>query len=114
MQLISADWVLPVGSPPIPGGAVAVQGGRIAGVGVRGELATRYPEAVAEHFGGCVITPGLVNAHTHLTLTDLAGKVPPMPFVDWLPALVSAMKPWTVADHEASGAHGARQCLLAG
>jgi cytosine/adenosine deaminase-related metal-dependent hydrolase len=61
-----------------------------------------------------VITPGLVNAHTHLTLTDLAGAVPPMPFTEWLPALVSAMKPWTVADHEASGAHGARQCLLAG
>jgi 5-methylthioadenosine/S-adenosylhomocysteine deaminase len=114
VRLISADWVLPVSRPPIRDGAVLLDGGCIADVGARADLAARYPGAVTEHFGGCVVMPGLVNAHTHLTLTDLAGEVPSMPFVEWLPALVSAMKPWTVADHEASGAHGARECLLAG
>ena len=114
MQLISADWVLPVSRPPLRDGAVLVDGGFVLDVGARSDLAARYPAASPEPFDDCVIMPGLVNAHTHLTLTDLAGKVPSMPFVEWLPALVSAMKPWTVADHEASGAHGARECLLAG
>ena len=58
--------------------------------------------------------PGLVNAHTHLTLTALAGVVPSLPFTDWLPRLVAALKPWEVADHEASGVVGAELSLLAG
>ena len=61
-----------------------------------------------------MITPGLVNAHTHLTLTALAGVVPSLPFVEWLPRLVAALKPWEIADHEASGVVGAEMCLSAG
>ena len=60
------------------------------------------------------MTPGLVNAHTHLTLTALRGVVPPMPFAEWLPRLVAAMAPWDIADHEASGVVGAEECLLSG
>jgi imidazolonepropionase len=45
-------------------GAVLVEGGAIAAVGRRAELAVRYPAArVIDHDG--VITPGLVDAHTH-------------------------------------------------
>ena len=58
--------------------------------------------------------PGLVNAHTHLTLTALSGVVPPAPFPEWLPRLVSAMKPWEIADHEASGVVGAEESLASG
>ena len=31
MRVLSADWVLPVAAPPIPDGAVAVDGDRIVG-----------------------------------------------------------------------------------
>lgn len=45
-------------------GAVLVDGGAVAAVGRRAELAARCPAArVIEHDG--VITPGLVDAHTH-------------------------------------------------
>jgi aminodeoxyfutalosine deaminase len=112
--VVSADWVLPVSGPPIRDGAVVVAGDRIVAVGSRTELEGRESTAERRHFPGCVIVPGLVNAHTHLTLTALAGVVPPLPFTEWLPCLVAALKPWEVADHEASGVIGAEQCLQAG
>lgn len=115
MQLVSADWVLPVASPPIRDGAVLVSGDRILAVGPRAQLeAAVAVDVERDHFGGCTMTPGLVNAHTHLTLTALSGVVPPAPFHEWLPRLVLAMKPWEIADHAASGVIGAEQSLLSG
>ena len=115
MLLVSADWVLPVASAPVRDGGVLVDGDRIVATGPRAELeAATAADVAREHFDGCTITPGLVNAHTHLTLTALSGVVPPAPFHEWLPRLVLAMKPWEIADHEASGVIGAEQSLLAG
>lgn len=67
MEILSADWVLPVEGPPIPGGAVAIEGGRISAVGSAAELGegTSYPDAV--------IVPGFVNAHTHLEYAVYGG-----------------------------------------
>jgi len=113
-HLLSADWVLPVSSAPIRNGAVAVLDERIVAVGAADDLAGRYPEAIREHFSGCTITPGLVNAHTHLTLTALSGVVEPLPFASWLPRLVAALRPWEIADHEASSVVGAEECLSCG
>lgn len=115
MRLVSADWVLPVASAPVRDGAVLVEGDRVVAVGELADLdALAAADVTREHFSGCVMTPGLVNAHTHLTLSALAGIVPPAPFHEWLPRLVAAMKPWEIADHEASGVVGAEECLLAG
>jgi 5-methylthioadenosine/S-adenosylhomocysteine deaminase len=113
-MLISADWILPIATGPIHNGAVRVVGDSVADVGTLVELAAAYPEDTREHFAGCMITPGLVNAHTHLTLTALSGVVPPLPFVQWLPRLVAALKPWEIADHEASGVLGAEESLACG
>lgn len=49
------------------GGCVAVEGERIASVGRTGELRSRYPTAEVLDASGCVVTPGLVNAHQHHT-----------------------------------------------
>jgi cytosine/adenosine deaminase-related metal-dependent hydrolase len=39
--------------------------------------------------GDSLLLPGLVNAHTHLALSDLAGRLPrPRRFSDWLKAIV--------------------------
>ena len=114
MLLVSADWVLPVCAPPLRDGAVLVEGDRIAAVGHRESLAARHPGTENRHFAGCMMTPGLVNAHTHLTLTALSGVVPPLPFTEWLPRLMTALGPWEIADHEASGVIGAEECLACG
>jgi cytosine/adenosine deaminase-related metal-dependent hydrolase len=115
MLLISADWVLPVSAPAIERGAVLVDGDRIVAVGPLAALdASCAIDTLRADFPGCVITPGLVNAHTHLTLTALGGVVPPLRFDRWLPRLVAAMKPWGIADHEASGVIGAEESLASG
>lgn len=45
--------------------AIAVEGEKIAAVGPRDELAVRYAEAELVDCGGRVVTPGLVDSHTH-------------------------------------------------
>jgi imidazolonepropionase len=52
----------------IEDGAVAVQDGRIAWVGRRADLppAFKHAETTRHDFGGGVLTPGLIDCHTHL------------------------------------------------
>ncbi|HUF64886.1 MAG TPA: imidazolonepropionase [Gemmatimonadaceae bacterium] len=45
--------------------AVAVRGGRIEAVGERAELERAYPAAERVDCSGCILTPGLVDSHTH-------------------------------------------------
>src|SRR5262245_60273902 len=65
-----AAWVLPVASRPIPGAVVSVDRGVILSVGPAdgGDV---------EDLGHVAILPGLVNAHTHVELSWMRGRVPP-------------------------------------
>src|SRR5437763_3628903 len=54
------------------GGAVAIAGDRIVGVGRTSELRRAHPRADVLDATDCVVTPGLVNAHQHLTGDPLA------------------------------------------
>jgi cytosine/adenosine deaminase-related metal-dependent hydrolase len=65
--VLSADWVLPVEGPPIEGGAVAIEDGRIAAVGAADEL------GAGKRFEDAVIVPGFVNAHSHLEYAVYGG-----------------------------------------
>ena len=78
-------------------GAVAVAGDVIAAVGSSTELAGRYPEAEVFDATGCVVTPGMVNAHQHLTGDPLIRSCIP----DLLPPGASIFE-WSVPAH---GAH---------
>ncbi|MYJ80801.1 MAG: amidohydrolase family protein, partial [Acidimicrobiaceae bacterium] len=79
------------------GGAVAVAGDVIAAVGSSTELAGRCPEAEVIDATGCVVTPGMVNAHQHLTGDPLIRSCIP----DLLPPGASIFE-WSVPAH---GAH---------
>ena len=46
--------------------AIAEQHGRIAGVGPLRELQRRYPQAEVLDAGGRLVTPGLIDCHTHI------------------------------------------------
>ena len=50
----------------LPEGAVLIRGEKIAAVGTTEELRARYPNEPAFDASGCVVLPGLVDAHTHL------------------------------------------------
>lgn len=89
MEVLAASWVVPVASPPLRDGRVAVEGGRIAWVGRAGDPGA--PEAPVQDLGRGVLLPGLVNAHCHLELSHLAGRVSfAGGFVAWVEALVGS------------------------
>jgi hypothetical protein len=70
MTRLRAAWILPIAQPPIAGGVVAIDGGRVQAVGP-------YDGGPVEELGAVAVLPGLVNAHTHLELSWMRGQVPP-------------------------------------
>jgi cytosine/adenosine deaminase-related metal-dependent hydrolase len=120
-----AAWVLPITRPPIRDGWVAVDDGRIAGVGSEEELpaALRHAPGAVERSdhdrGGVAVLPGLVNAHAHLELSWMRGLVPPagsMPA--WASALMalrrsSAVDPAPAIEEAIAGARAAGTSLVA-
>ena len=82
-----ANWVLPVSSPPIPGGAVLVAGnGQIEAVGQRARVAPGERVAVVD-LGEAILLPGLINAHVHAELAAFRGLLEDLPFQQWIPTL---------------------------
>jgi len=79
------------------GGAIAVEGSRIVALGAPDALRQRWPGAPEFDARDCVITPGMVNAHQHLTGDPLARSCIP----DNLPPGSSIFE-WSVPLH---GAH---------
>ncbi|MBI5524647.1 MAG: amidohydrolase family protein [Desulfarculus sp.] len=82
----TASWVWCQRGELRQGAAVVLQAGRIK------EVASRPPQGCAlTDLGEGLLMPGLVNAHTHLELSFLAGAVPPRgDFVGWLEELVAS------------------------
>jgi len=75
-RLVSAPWVVPIGAPPLREGALVLDaGGAILELGPRASLKAAHG-ALPESRGEGVVLPGLVNAHAHLELSALAGRVP--------------------------------------
>ncbi len=58
----------------VPQGAVAVRDGAILEVGPAERLRERYSADEDVDSVGCLVLPGLVNAHTHLAMTLLRGR----------------------------------------
>ena len=82
--LLTADWVLPIASPPIASGAVRIRAGRIVEVGAADELCADSSNGEHMALGEAAILPGLVNVHTHLELVGLRGSIEASGFFDWI------------------------------
>ncbi len=74
IRKFSASWVYTLRTPPLKNGIVAVdENGQIVDItDTGGEL--REMERLEYHSG--IISPGFVNAHCHLELSHLMGKIP--------------------------------------
>jgi len=72
----TARHLLPISSPPLQDGALAVEGGRIVSAGLRKVVLDDVAgeEVEVRDLGNAVVLPGLVNAHTHLELSWMAGE----------------------------------------
>jgi cytosine/adenosine deaminase-related metal-dependent hydrolase len=115
--IYSARWVVPVASPPIENGAVAVAGQRIVGVGPRAEIVKRFPEFCVVLLGEAVVLPGLINTHTHLELTALRGYLEneETDFFAWLKKLtIARLERLTPDDVRVSATWGACEAVRAG
>jgi 5-methylthioadenosine/S-adenosylhomocysteine deaminase len=115
--LYCAKWVLPVTSPAIADGALAVNGDRIVSVGTRDELAKHFPQSTLHDLGDAAIIPGLVNAHSHLELTAMRGFLEneEADFFAWLKKLtIARLERMTADDLYVSAAWGACEAVRAG
>lgn len=76
-----ARWVVPIACPPLADGWVDVEGERIVAVGGGPPRAPAGPAPPVRELdlGDAALVPGLVNAHTHLELSYLRGRVSPAP-----------------------------------
>jgi 5-methylthioadenosine/S-adenosylhomocysteine deaminase len=109
MELISADWVLPIDGQPIESGAVALEGGRIAAVGTVDELGegTRYDDSV--------IVPGFVNAHSHLEYAVYAGFGDGLgDFAEWITLHIQRKAQIGWEQYVDIARLGAAECLASG
>jgi cytosine/adenosine deaminase-related metal-dependent hydrolase len=89
-------------------GAIAVRGSRVlAAGGVDEVLRVAGPRALRTDLPDRVIVPGLVNAHTHLDLTNIGAQPFGGSFIDWVGRVI-ALRPRGAPEIEAAVRHGAR------
>lgn len=103
------------------GGALAVQDGCIAAVGPLPQLRRAFNDAPVREFPGCVLMPGLVNAHTHFELTHFpAWKLrkgfdyAPRTYVDWVIQLIKIKRGLDLHEVELSLREGIRISIESG
>jgi 5-methylthioadenosine/S-adenosylhomocysteine deaminase len=68
----------------IEGGAVAVRGDRIVGVGTAAEVTAKFTARTTIDAAGKVVMPGLINAHTHVPMVLFRGIADDLELMDWL------------------------------
>jgi cytosine/adenosine deaminase-related metal-dependent hydrolase len=108
-QVLTARWVLPATSPPLPCGTITIRGEEIISVDSAGNRKADVD------FGNAVILPGLVNAHTHLDLSGMRGEVPPGPdFVGWLRGVIDHRRRRSTEDATREVRAGLDECLRFG
>ncbi|HUP78348.1 MAG TPA: amidohydrolase family protein [Pirellula sp.] len=89
--VVSADWIVPVESEPIPNGLLVIAHGTILYVG--NNLPLEFLALKLIHLTGHAILPGLVNSHCHLEFSDLPEPIPAGDsFPDWIRRLLAYRK----------------------
>ena len=92
IKVLRAPWVLPIATPPIRDGWMAVSDGRILDVGTADVLPDALRGAAIDtadpSLRDVVLLPGLVNAHAHLELSWMRGRLPPC---DSMPAWAASL-----------------------
>lgn len=113
-MLYRARYLLSMTGPPLAHGALRVEDGRIVAFGRQSDLPPKPGEEVWEgprH----VLMPGLINAHAHLELHALRGRLAAgASFPDWVRGLRSITQHWTEVDYVEGCRLGALESLRHG
>lgn len=113
-MLICAQYVFPITSDPITGGAVLVRDGKILDVGKVEMLRLRYPEEEVVDYGLAAVMPGLVDLHTRLEKSVLRGMVADMPYASWILSVIERSGRLEAADWYDSAVLGGLDALASG
>ncbi len=84
--LYTADYVITQNAnrDVIEQGGVLIEGSRIVCVGHSDMMQVMYPEAELVALGKAAIMPGLINSHTHVSMSLLRGYSDDKKLMDWL------------------------------
>lgn len=108
--ILKARAVVPVSSPPIDNGVVAIEGDRIAFVGAANASHGKEIDLGVDlgiDLGDVAIFPGLVNTHTHLEFSSLSEPLgqPGTEFSQWIREAIS---------HRSRRSHNPKKAIFAG
>lgn len=113
-KILTARWVVPVSAPEIARGAVAIDGGVIEKVGKFDAVMAACPNADVHDYGNAIITPGLINLHTHLDYTLMRHVDTDSDMFGWLRSLVTGARQFHAEDWLHSALQGASEVALSG
>jgi 5-methylthioadenosine/S-adenosylhomocysteine deaminase len=68
----------------LPDGALAIHCDSIVALGPRAQIAAAYRGATVVDATGCLVIPGLIDAHTHIPMTLFRGLADDLPLHTWL------------------------------
>ena len=112
--LFTARWLVVDTATVLENAGLLVREGRVLEVVAARTRARRRARRHIE-LGDLALVPGLVNAHAHLELTGLAGRVPAgRGFVDWVRELVPAWRAEAASALVAAARLGADRLLASG
>lgn len=116
MTIFRAKCIAPVATPPIDDGCILVDGTRIAAVGPTAEISGHRPSGTPLiDLGDVIVTPGFINAHTHLELTAYRGMISAGPLWTWIEKLIELRRRAGAARLEHDGIDaGIRESIVEG
>jgi len=119
--IYSAKYLLQLDAPPIAGGALLDLDGKVAAVGTLKHLRHDFPDAEIRDSPDALIAPLLINAHTHLELSDFSQWAvktseteEPKDFVDWILRLIRVKRSLGKKDYMQSIENGIRLSVASG
>ena len=84
-KILSAKVILPAwDQEPLWHGAVLVEKGQVIRMAPKEELIQAHPEAQIYDFPHGLLIPGLINTHTHASMTIFRGLADDLPLMTWL------------------------------
>ena len=90
----------------IEDGGIAVSEGRIVAIGPRAEIEARYTSRQTINATGKVITPGLINGHTHVPMVLFRGLADDLDLQEWLTKYIFPAEAKNVTEEFVRAARG--------
>lgn len=85
---INSKYLLPVTSPVIQNGSILIENGNIQFIGAKGQCPDYTPSRTLD-YPDHIIMPGLINSHTHLSLSKLKNKLNVgISFSEWIKKII--------------------------